>query len=146
MLNLSEELKTKLLSAKSAEEVAEIIKADGQEIRSEDVAHIWKEIADHREEEKTLSIDELETISGGADRNWVESDCAATVEPYSWCGSNDACIKWDVTYEYWPQDERCPNCGIYLYRKQDPFEAYYKTIPVRHICKKCGYNYIHHYV
>ena len=145
-MNITDELKAKLLTAKSAEEVAEIIKADGQEISPEDAAHIWKEISDHRKEDKTLSLDELEAVSGGFDRDWITEDCAATVEPLSWCDTNDACFYWDVTYSSWPQDERCPNCGIYLYRKEDPFVAYYKSKAVRHICKKCGYNYIHHYV
>ena len=48
MLNLSEELKTKLLSAKSAEEVAEIIKADGQEITAEESDLLWKEMTGRR--------------------------------------------------------------------------------------------------
>lgn len=145
-MNFTDELKAKLLTAKSAEEVADIIRAAGQEVSTEDAAHIWEEISNHRKEEKTLSLDELAAVSGGADRDWVEVDCAATVEPNSWCYSDDACVKWDVTYENWPQDERCPTCGIYLYRKEDPFEAYYKRIAVRCICKKCGYNYVHHYV
>ena len=38
MLHLTNELKAKLLAAKSAEEVTELLKADGQEITAEDAA------------------------------------------------------------------------------------------------------------
>ena len=39
---------------------------------------------------KELSLDELETVSGGEDRNWLKEGCAATVEAGSWCGRVDA--------------------------------------------------------
>lgn len=147
MLNITNELKAKLLSARNAEEVTELVKAEGQEITAEEALHLWEEITKGKQQDgKELSIDELEAVSGGSDRDWVLDDCAATVEPYSWCKSDDACVVWDVTYDNYPLDERCPTCGTLLYSKQDPYEAYYKVIAVRHICKKCGYNIIDHYV
>ena len=62
---------------------------------------IWNEISSHRKD-KELSLDELEAVSGGADRDWLTSGCAATVEPGSWCDSNDMCHVWDVTYDHIP--------------------------------------------
>ena len=83
----------KLLAAQSAEEAAAIAKAAGQEIAPEDIPHLWDEIGRRRERtDKTLSPDELEAVSGGdADRDWLEDGCAASVEPNSWCWTNDMC-------------------------------------------------------
>lgn len=59
---------------------------------------------------KELDEKELESVSGGkawgeggcpsGDRGYAyyKENCKATVEPGSWCGSNDYCDKWDVTY------------------------------------------------
>ena len=97
-LKLSEELKKELIKAHSAEQVAEIVKADGQEISTEDAEQLWQEIANHNQDAE-LSADELEVVSGGADRDWLTDGCAATVESGSHCGSNDKCLIWDVTDE-----------------------------------------------
>jgi len=40
MIIITKELKAKLLAAKSAEEVAELVKADGREITAEDAAKL----------------------------------------------------------------------------------------------------------
>ena len=59
MIDITNELKTKLLAAESAEEVTELIKADGQEITAEDAAHLWEEIECKRNSDgKELSPDE----------------------------------------------------------------------------------------
>ena len=42
MLNISNELKTKLIEAKSAEEVAEVLQAAGQVATAEEAAHLWE--------------------------------------------------------------------------------------------------------
>ena len=146
MLDLTNELKAKLNAAKSIEEVTEIIRADGQEAKEEEVARIWGEITRHREEAgKELSLDELETVSGGYDRNWPYDGCAATVEPDSWCGSNDACEIWDVVYVNPPIDNigiwdvgNCPQCGGYLSFLQWK-DAARHVAEVR--CPKCGHTH-----
>ena len=107
MLNITNELKKKLLAAKSAEEAAELVKTAGQEITAEDAEKLWKEIEARRERDgRELSPDELEAVSGGdADRDWLEDGCAATVEPGSDCYfSNDFCNWVYVTYAHKPVD------------------------------------------
>ena len=90
-----------------------------------------------RQTDKELSLDELEAVSGGADRNWVTDGCAATVEYGSWCDSNDKCIVWDVTYEFQPTGHLCPNCGKNMYQQNSislgggKYEDQYR-------CKYCG--------
>ena len=72
MLHLTNELKAKLLAAQSEEEAAELVKADGQEITAEESAQLWEEISCMREKDgKELSLDELEAIGGGEDRDWL---------------------------------------------------------------------------
>ena len=63
--------------------MTEIIEASGFAINAEDAE---------------LSAEELEAVAGGADRDWLTDGCAATVEPGSWCGSNDWGFIWSVTY------------------------------------------------
>ena len=94
---MNEALKSRLLGAENAEQAADILKEAGQTVTAEDIAHLWDEISSYRKA-KELSLDELEAVSGGADRDWLTDGCAATVEPKSWCDSNDSCIWWDVTY------------------------------------------------
>ena len=125
MLNITNELKKKLSTAQSAEEAAELVKADGQEITAEEAGHLWEEITKRREQDgQELSLDELEAVSGGADRDWRKHGCAATVEPGSSCFSNDFCYLIDVTYSNPPTSKlgggsgkkvgTCPKCGGYL--------------------------------
>ena len=111
MIDIANELRSKLLKARSAEETAELLKESGVDAPTAD--QIWDELSAHRGD-KELSLDELETISGGEDRDWLIDGCAATVEPGSWCGSNDACIIWDVTYDHQPR-EFCACGGIMYY-------------------------------
>ena len=112
MIEIPEELKAKLLDAKSAEEVARLIKESGREITEEEISPLWDEIEKYHNKPdiEEFSAEELETISGGVDRDWLEVGCAATVEPGSWCGSNDYCYCVDVTYVNTP-NKRCPYCG-----------------------------------
>lgn len=61
---IEKELKEKLAKAKNREEVTDILKAEGQDVSDAD--RIWNEIEKSRkEEEKSLSLDELEAVSGG---------------------------------------------------------------------------------
>lgn len=136
MLNITDELKAKLLAAQSTGEVTELIKSAGQEITAEEAAVLFEK-AQEQKKNKELSVDELEAVSGGADRNWVTDGCAATVEYGSYCGSNDRCIIWDVTYDFQPTGYLCPNCGKNMYKQNtiyhggDKYEDQYR-------CKFCG--------
>ena len=148
MINITKELKKKLLAAQSAEEAAELVKADGQEITAEDTERIWGEITKRREKDiQMLSLDELEAVSGGGDlRNWPVDGCAATVEPDSWCWSNDACEVSEVEYKDPPIDnigiwdvDPCPNCGGYMYFFQYQDAAKHRAV-VR--CPRCGHKHV----
>ena len=131
-----EELKKKTLAAASAEEVMEIMKAAGKEITAEEAAQLFEKVQAQKMD-KELSLDELEAVSGGEDRNWVTEGCAATVEYGSHCGSDDRCIYWDVTYDFEPTSTLCPNCRKNMYlqntikHSSTEFEEQYR-------CKFCG--------
>ena len=65
-MDMTGELKTKLVAAKSAEEVAELLRADGCEITAEESEKLWEEIGHIREaEDRKLSKDELDAVSAG---------------------------------------------------------------------------------
>ena len=70
--------------------------------------NLWKEIQHFKQK---ISVEELEAVSGGADRDYLKDGCAATVEADSWCGSNDSCSIWSVTYDNKPTKLKCPDCG-----------------------------------
>ena len=66
MLNITNELKAKLLAAQSEEEVTELLKANGREITAEEAEKLWEEIEHIREaEDRKLSKDELDAVSAG---------------------------------------------------------------------------------
>ena len=72
-MKITNELREKLLTAKSAEEAAELLRAGGQEVGPNDVEKLWAEITKHREQEgKELSLDELDAVSGGV--FWLGND------------------------------------------------------------------------
>lgn len=64
MENLTNEQKAKLSAAKSGENAAQLLQEAG---------------VDAPQADKELNLDELEAISGGADRDWLTDGCAATV-------------------------------------------------------------------
>lgn len=140
MINITTELKIKLLAAKSAEEVTKLVKDEGQEITSEDAAEIWTEITKYNEQEgKELSLDELEAVAGGAIRNrdYLKEGCAATVEPHSRCwGTDGGCLAINVDYTNWPCDTRCPKCGRYTHpvRNYITREGFWNV----YACPECG--------
>ena len=139
MLNISNELKAKLLAAQGAAEAAALVKAGGQEITPEDAAHLWEEIKKGKEQDgRELSRDELEAVSGGKDRNWVTDGCAATVDYDSWCGSDDWCNYWDVTYDFEPTATLCPNCGKNMYFQDMIYNEERRVSEFRFRCKFCG--------
>ena len=131
-----EELKKKALEAASAEEIMEILKAAGEEITAAEAAQLFEKVQ-AKKTDRELSRDELEAVSGGKDRNWVTDGCAATVDYDSWCGSDDWCNYWDVTYDFGPTSTLCPNCGKNMYLQNTihlgglEYENQYR-------CKFCG--------
>ena len=65
-MDMTNELKIKLLAAKNAEEVTELLKANGCEITAEEAEKLWEEIEHMREAEgRKLSKDELDAVSAG---------------------------------------------------------------------------------
>ncbi len=150
MEKISKALQARLLAAQSAEEAAAMMKEGGQEITPEETAHLWEEIKKVREQEgKSLSVDELDAVSGGKDRDWVKDGCAATVEYGSRCGSNDKCILCDVIYENGPLSETCPICGTSLYKDvrwlNEAWKNSWYMVPTYFTCKTCGYSEFAYY-
>lgn len=75
---------------------------------------------------KILDLGELESVSGGSDRSWTKDGCAATCEYDSWCGSNDACVFFDVVYcNFWCT---CP----------DGHEHEFVGETLQRRCRRCG--------
>ena len=120
MVTMNKELKERLNSANSLDEVKEILK----DYPGFDAEKVYKEIENHRSKEsEKLDLNELDVVSGGADRDWKKDGCAATCEEGSWCWSNDRCQIWDVTYsDFWvccpdghahefDASHRCVRCG-----------------------------------
>ncbi len=102
-----QELRRKLIRARDIEEVRAIL---GPETAEEEIQQTWREIEAHRLAEGLETVDdsELEAVSGGADRDWEKEGCSATAENGSWCGSDDYCVVYDVTYSNF---DPCPKGG-----------------------------------
>ena len=81
-----------------------------------------------------ISDEELDAVSGGADRDWLKDGCSATVEPGSWCWSDDFCYTWDTTYDHDPCG-KCPKCGGIMY-----IDKNYGNRMYMEKCKSCGYT------
>ena len=119
---LNPKLKAKLATAKSLDEVKIILK----DIPGIDPEQIWKEIENHRSaKSEKLDTKELDAVSGGFDRDWLKDGCAATCEISSWCGSNDWCQVWDVTYDHF--GDVCPDGHRHIFEND--------------VCIRCGYSY-----
>ena len=126
------ELRGKLIRAGNMEEVRAIL---GPNAKKAEIDRAWREIEAHRPADglETADDDELEAVSGGADRDWIEDGCSATVEDGSWCGSDDYCIWVDVTYSNY---DPCPKGGNHDWKKITKYEF---NLPQYYIqCKKCG--------
>ena len=119
---MDKSLKEKLSNAKDLAEVKSIL----PDASASDSEKIWAEIERHRSNKsEKLDLDELDSVSGGADRDWKRDGCAATCENKSWCWSNDFCMVWDVTYDnYWVC---CPDGHDHVYEGT-------------RVCVRCGYE------
>jgi len=90
MLKITNELRQKLLAAKSEEEAAALLKADGQEVEPNDVEKLWAEVTKYRQkDDRKLSVDELDAVSGGV--FWLGDDAPD--------GHELGC--WKFWYETW---------------------------------------------
>ena len=118
---LDGKLERKLKCAASLEEVQDLLK-DEPRLNAEKV---YEEVKKRRlGNAEKLDLEELDAVSGGADRDWVKDGCAATCEVGSWCSSNDYCVIWDVTYDnFWAT---CP----------DGHEHVFENC----VCVRCGYK------
>lgn len=123
---MTEEFKSKLLLAQSAEEVAGLLKNVGMD--ESKVGQIWNEISSHRAE-KELSLDELEAVSGG-DRNAATEGCAATVEAGSQCVFTDLCALVFSLYDVYPIEGTCAQCG--------GAPVYADEVRRNYFCSRCG--------
>lgn len=116
-----EKLMGQVMSASSLDEVKESLK-DHPELNPE---RVWEEINKHRSSDaEKLDLNELDSVSGGKDRDWIRDGCAATCEEDSWCWSNDRCDIWDVTYDRF--FACCPDGKPHQY--------------VDSVCVRCGHH------
>ena len=75
------ELKEQLLQAESLDDVKRVLKDEPDDFAD----RVCKEFETHRlGDSRKLDADELDAVSGGADRDWTKDGCAATCEPNSW--------------------------------------------------------------
>ena len=121
----NKELISKLANAQSLDDVKNVLQGESDDL----INQAWQEKQRHDSNNSDkLSLDELDAVSGGADRDWKKDGCAATCEPSSWCGSNDQCFIWDVTYDnFWVC---CPDGHAHEFKS--------------HVCKRCGYVEAHY--
>ena len=138
MADFSNELIAKLKKAQSLEEITGLLEADGQDVA--EAEKIWKEIEHLQEqEEKELSLDELESVAGG--RDWLAKGCAATVEPYSDCwGTDGGCSLHNIKYTNKPEDRPCPKCGA----RYVAFTGYIGSCYTI-ACRECGRRFLMEY-
>ena len=127
------ELEKKIVAAGSPEEIERILNDAGEKITAEEAQQLFEKVKS-RAADKEVSLDELDAVSGGYNRNWILEGCAATVECRSWCWvngswcwSNDACSSYEVVYSRGPdKDYCCPICGAVatpVHRDYDPLPA-----------------------
>lgn len=138
MAELSNELKAKLKQAQSLEEVTGMLQAAGQDVARAE--KLWKELEDlHAQENKELSMDELDAVAGGVKhRDYLAKGCAATVEPYSDCwGTDGGCIWVNIEYSNPPRNLSCPYCSA------NPV-ARTKDLDDSIACRKCGKRFYNH--
>ena len=142
MAELSEKVREALMAATTAQEAATALAAGGIEATEEEAQKALAEVkARTKVEDEELSADELAAVAGGSDRDWLTQGCAATVEPGSWCWSNDECYAASVTYDNPPTRVKCPNCGGQLYMLNH--NKFFATRKKK--CAKCGAEFYHGY-
>ena len=137
------ELKKKAMEAAGAEEVMEIMKAAGEEITAEEAERFYEKVQD-KKTDRELSLDELEAVAGGEDRDWLRDGCAATVEAGSDCYGTDMCGLWPVTYEHRPTRHKCSVCGGILYSNGSTGGGFFEEEVYHYKCASCGAQFKTH--
>ena len=135
-MEITKELKEKLLNANSEEEVKALL---GDQATEEDAAFVWEKLQAKKAEGALSEVDddELEAVSGGRSRDLLTEGCAASVERGSFCLLNDSCVFVEVRYKH--EGEACVigqighDWGEY-YTNNDG-AAYSLTF---RRCKRCG--------
>ena len=121
------------MAAGSPEEIERILNDAGEKITAEEAQQLFEK-AKSRAADKEVSLDELEAVGGGMeDRDFLEEGCAATVEPHSWCGSNDWCFLFSVVYTH-NVIRYCSICGGKSYRIYPNRKMQWSK------CINCGYE------
>ena len=137
------ELRKKAMEAASAEEIMEIMKAAGEEITAEEAERFYEKVQD-KKTDRELSLDELEAVAGGEDRDWLRDGCAATVEAGSDCYGTDMCGLWPVTYEHRPTRHKCSVCGGILYSNGSTGGGFFEEEVYHYKCASCGAQFKTH--
>ena len=137
------ELKKKAMEAAGAEEIMEIMKAAGEEITAEEAERFYEKVQD-KKTDRELSLDELEAVAGGEDRDWLRDGCAATVEGGSDCYGTDMCGLWPVTYEHRPTRHKCSVCGGILYSNGSTGGGFFEEEVYHYKCASCGAQFKTH--
>ena len=137
------ELKKKAMEAAGAEEIMEIMKVAGEEITAEEAERFYEKVQD-KKTDRELSLDELEAVAGGEDRDWLRDGCAATVEAGSDCYGTDMCGLWPVTYEHRPTRHKCSVCGGILYSNGSTGGGFFEEEVYHYKCASCGAQFKTH--
>ena len=112
-----EDLIQQLMNAETAEEIQQILIQNGYE-NSDERSEFIKEVVKASSEYKSLSMDELSSVSGGAttERDYATAGCAATVEPDSHCwGTDGGCFAVYIDYDHYPLGCAYPRCGAHTF-------------------------------
>ena len=132
-MEITSELKAKLIKAGSEEEVKALL---GDRASEEESARIWKEIEAHRPTDnlETVDDDELEVVSGGffyEERDYINDGCADHTRTGDFfpCWRTDSC---DMFFIQYTNCNPCPKGGNHesVIRIIDGAEYY--------VCPKCG--------
>ncbi len=131
-MEITKELKEKLLNANSEEEVKALL---GDVVKEEEAAAIWKEIEALKAapDLKKMDDDELEAVSGGADRDYLKDGCSSSTND-SWCWFNDNCSNTWTTYSNY---DPCPNGGNHEWVKTVHRGLFGEWNGVYMKCRKC---------
>lgn len=132
-MEITKELKEKLLYMNSEEE----LKASLGDVEEEEVAAIWREIEAHKADHglRVLDDDELEAVTGGTDRDFLEDGCSDTVKD-GWCWTNDMCSRTYITYSNY--SEPCSDGGDHDWVVEVHYDRYAAGQAEEWTCTKCG--------
>ncbi len=131
-MEITKELREKLLNANSEEEVKALL---GDAVKEEEAAAIWKEIEALKAapDLKKMDDDELEAVSGGADRDYLKDGCLSSTND-SWCWANDTCDRFWITYSNY---DPCPKGGNHEWVKTVHRGLFGEWNGVYMKCRKC---------